>query len=380
VLASRAPDWLAPMPVRAAAGRRPRIGFLSAFFRDSTAGRYFERWITDLPRERFEIVVYHLQPTVDALASRLRTRADVFRHCPWWRPSQLAPQVRGDALDVLVFPELGMDAATFAVAALRLAPRQCVAWGHPVTSGFPTVDVFFTCEEMEPSDGGAHYTESLRTLPGIGTRYAMPQVPPSAPERAELGLPVDGALMLCPQSLFKIHPDDDALLARVLAAVPESRLVLFEGRHPALTDKMGARLALASRDARADAGRIHFVAQRSHDDYLALAGACDVMLDTTRWSGGNTALDALACALPVVALPGRFMRARQSSAMLELAGVPELVARDRDDYVAIAARMAGDRAARDDAAARIRAGRARVFDDAAPIAALADALEEIAAG
>ena len=66
--------------------------------------------------------------------------------------------------------------------------------------------------------------------------------------------------------------------------------------------------------------------------------------------------------------------------MLELAGVPDLVARDRDDYVAIAARIACDRAARDEIAARIREGRARVFDDAAPTAALADALDEIATG
>jgi len=379
VLAARAPQWVEPMAPRVVAGRRPRIGFLSAFFRDGTAGRYFERWITDLPRERFDVFVYHLQPAVDALAMRLRERADEFRHCPRWRLSQLAPRVRADALDVLVYPELGMDATTFGAACLRLAPRQCAAWGHPVTSGLPTIDAFFTCADMEPPEAATHYSETLRPLPGIGTRYAMPPAPAASRDRAQIGLPGDGPLLLCPQSLYKIHPDDDALLARVLAAVSGSRLVLFEGRHPALTAKLAQRLTAACGAAGADPARVHFVAQRSHDDYLAVTASCELMLDTTRWSGGNTALDALACALPIVALPGRFMRARQSAAMLRQAGVPELIARDPDEYVRIAAAAAGDRVAREDLAARLCAGRAQVFDDAAPIAALAEALEEIAA-
>ena len=38
-----------------------------------------------------------------------------------------------------------MDATTFALAALRLAPVQCAGWGHPVTRGLPTIDAMFTC-------------------------------------------------------------------------------------------------------------------------------------------------------------------------------------------------------------------------------------------
>jgi len=96
------------------------------------------------------------------------------------------------------------------------------------------------------------------------------------------------------------------------------------------------------------------------------------MLDTSRWSGGNTSLDAIACGLPVVALPGRLMRARQSAAMLMLAGVDELIAHDMDEYVAIAARIGADRSWRDGVSARLSTGRSRVFDDPAPVAALSD--------
>ena len=288
-------------------------------------------------------LLYALQPGLDHVAERLAARADRFRPCPRFRPSQVAAQIRDDAPDVLVYPELGMDATTFAIAALRLAPLQCAAWGHPVTTGHPTIDVYFTSEPMEPEGADAHYTERLVRLPGIGTRYARPALPERI-GRDVLGLPADVPLFLCPQSLFKIAPDDDLLFARVLAAIPDARLLVFEGRHPKLTAKYRARVEAACAAAGVVlADRMIVRPQCEHDAYLQINQACDAMLDTLRWSGGNTSLDAIACGLPVVTLPGRFMRARQSAAMLTLAGVPELVARDEDDYVRIAAALANER-------------------------------------
>ena len=377
VIAARAPAYLEPVAKPARASAQIRVGFVSSFFRDCTAGRYFEHWATDLPRDRFEVFVYHLQPTIDPLGARISGRADKFHSCPRWRLSQLVSLIRDDAPDVLIYPELGMDATTFALASIPLAPVQCAGWGHPVTSGLPTIDAFFSCASMEPPDAESHYGERLVRLPGIGTRYSMPQAPGDA-DRARWGLPAGATLFFCPQSLFKIHPEDDARWADVLATTQETRLVLFAGRHPALTAKFLARLSGALSARGIDSGeRSHVLPQCTHDDYLRISACCDAMLDTSRWSGGNTALDALACGLPIVALPGRFMRGRQSMAMLEQSGIPELVAKDDHDYVRIAARLAEDRAWRETLAARIREGRGRVFDDPAPVAALAEALEAL---
>jgi predicted O-linked N-acetylglucosamine transferase (SPINDLY family) len=86
------------------------------------------------------------------------------------------------------------------------------------------------------------------------------------------------------------------------------------------------------------------------------------MIDTLHWSGGNSSLDALACGLPVVTLPGAFMRGRQSAGMLDLLGVPELIAADRSAYLGLAARLAGDEVWRRELAARIGAAQSRLFD------------------
>jgi CRISPR-associated protein Csy1 len=226
---------------------------------------------------------------------------------------------------------------------------------------------------MEPSEAASHYTERLVLLPGIGTRYAKPPVPPDA-ARARFGLPETAILFLCPQSHYKIHPENDALFARVLAAVPASRLVLFEGRHPRLTETYLTRLSAALASAGVARDRLIVLRTCPHDDYMRINAVCDAMLDTLRWSGGNTSLDALAAGLPIVTLPGRFMRGRQSAGMLRLIGCDELVAPDWDDYLRIAARLADDRGWRDALSARIVAHADRLFDDPAPISALADFL------
>ena len=372
-----APGWRAPPAPRAGATRRVRVGFASAFFHVGTCGRYFKSWITDLDRDRFEVFVYHLFPGMDAVASAIEHRADSFRSFGGTRarPSVVASVIRADDLDVLVYPELGMDACSFAMASLRLAPRQYVAWGHPVTTGHATIDAFVSCEAMEPRGAEGHYTERLIRLPGIGTRYER-LVLPSDVERASFGFPDDRVLLLCPQSLWKIHPDTDSLFAELLAANREALLLLFNGRHPAMTGQFMRRLertfaqyGLAIRE------HVRVLPQVAHVDYLRINLVCDAMIDTLHWSGGNTSLDALACGLPIVTLPGAYMRGRQSAGMLNLLGTPELVARDRADYLAIAARLVGDARWRRELAGRIRAAQGEVFDAPAAIAPLQALLE-----
>jgi len=360
---SGAPHWHGPLTPRPARGGRVRVGFASAFFHDGTCGRYFRSWITDLDHDRFEVFVYHLFPGMDGVAGAIARRADCFRTFGGSRarPSVVAPAIRDDALDVLVYPELGMDACSFGLAALRLAPRQYAGWGHPVTTGHATIDAFISCAAMEPDGAEAHYAETLVKLAGIGTRYESPVMPDDA-SRDRFALPDDRTLLLCPQSLWKIHPDNDALFAELLHANPGALLVLFAGRHPAITDRFMQRLEREfAQHGVAVRERVRVLPQVAHDDYLRINLACDAMLDTLHWSGGNTSLDALACGLPIVTLPGAYMRGRQSAGMLELMGVSELIARDRTDYLAIARRLVADVAWRHELAARIRGGHGQLF-------------------
>ncbi len=371
-----APGWRAPLRLRPKNGCRVRVGFASAFFHVGTAGRYFRSWLTDLDRERFEVRVYHLYPGLDDIASEIRARADRFVEFGGSRarPSVIAPVIRDDELDVLIYPELGMDHTSFALAALRLAPRQLAGWGHPVTTGHATIDGYVTCGDMEPADADAHYTERLLRLPGIGTNYRRPALPAPVP-RAHFSLPDDRALLLCPQSLFKVHPDNDDLFARVLAANANAVLVMFDGRHPNVTQRFMQRMQAAfERHDVSPKDRMIVLQALPHDDYLRVNLVCDAMLDTLHWSGGNTTLDALACGLPVVTLPGAFMRGRQSAAMLRQVGAEALIATDADDYLRIASRLVDDRAWRARTAQTIRDHLGALFDHQEPVRAFSELL------
>ena len=111
--------------------------------------------------------------------------------------------------------------------------------------------------------------------------------------------------------------------------------------------------------------------------FLALCRSAHVMLDSLHWSGGNTTLEGLAFDVPVVTLPGPFMRGRHSHAMLDILGLAgELSARDPGHYVEIAARLAHDPGFRSRMSAAIRERKHLLFDDAAPIRALEAFLRE----
>ena len=373
IIEGAAPQLYAPIAARRAAGRRIRVGFVSQFFYECTAGNYFKSWVTQLDRAVFETVVYSLNNRPDRVTREIEAASDRFRTVAFSLVG-LANRVRADELDVLIYPELGMNPRVFSLASLRLAPLQCAAWGHPVTSGHENIDVFFSSAAMEPEGAQAQYRERLVTLPGIGTCYPAPSVPDAVP-RAAFGLPEDAILYLFPQSLFKIHPDNDALLVEIAAQEPRATIVMFQSRYEAITRQFVDRLArqFAARGV-APAGRIKLLPNTGHDDYLRINRCCDAMLDSLYWSGGNTSLDALSAGLPLVTMPGALMRGRQSFGMLSLLGLEELAAKNAGDYVAIALRLGREASYREGMRATIAARRGQLFDQEAPIRALEDFL------
>jgi CRISPR-associated protein Csy1 len=360
-------------------GRRIRIGFVSGYFRQCTVGGYFRRWITHLNQTRCETFVFHSSPRRDAMTREIATQTDHFVDLAAFGSLEAcAMRIRAEKPDILIYPELGMDPHSFLLASLRLAPVQCAAWGHPVTSGLPTIDYFLSSRAAEPPDAAAHYHEKLVLLDGLGVSYPRP-ICPHAKNRGDFGLPETKTLYLCPQSLIKLHPDFDPLLVRVLLNDAEGVLVLFEADKPALTGAFLARLRRVFGQHGLDvAQRVVMLPYLRHPDFLAVNRLCDVMLDPPYWSGGNTALDALASGLPIVTFEGRFMRGRQSAAMLRQLGLDQLIAADGEDYVRIAHAVVHDRLWREQVRQQLRERADVLFDQAGAIASLERFLLQVA--
>ena len=174
--------------------------------------------------------------------------------------------------------------------------------------------------------------------------------------------------------------DNDAPFIELLGRDPQALIVFFEGQATGQTLAFGRRLEQALRRRNVPPRQqFKFLPRLPRDQFLNVMGISDVMIDTLRWSGGNTTLDVLASALPIVTLEGRFMRGRQTAAMLRILGIEELIATDEEQYVALALRVGSDATYRAELSARIRNSLPKLIDRREPIAALGRALERIAA-
>ena len=368
--AAALPQFMESIPPRSVAGRRIRVGYVSHYFREHTVSYYFNGWIAHADRDRFETFVYHIDPITDAVSTALASACDRYRPLSGLIPA-MAQAIRHDALDILVYPEIGMHPKHMWLAALRLAPVQCAAWGHPVTTGLASMDYYLSADATEPPDASDHYAESLVRLSGIGICSASATLP-SDGTREQFGLPADRPLYLCSQSLFKVHVEMDDLLAQLAARDPSGLILFFEDAKPDFTQVFRQRLEarFSARGLSLDR-HARFLPRTNHADYLRINRLCDLMLDTLHWSGGRTSLDALACGLPVVTLPGRFSRGRQTYGMLRELDLPELIATDAEDYVARVAALGRDRKRRHVLSQEIiRRGRGTIFDNPRPVRSL----------
>lgn len=357
------------------AGAPLRIGFISRHFSNHTITRLTQGIIAKLSRERFTTVVLSLGRHQGEIAAALRRDADEFREISS-EPALAREALAAADLDVLYFADLGMDPLTYALAFQRTAPVQCVTWGHPVTSGIPTVDYFISSELLEPEDAADHYSEQLvrlRTLPVYYYRPVAPKIPKG---RGAFDLPADAHVYLCPQSLFKLHPDFDMLLASILARDPQARIVFVASRHAAWNEQLQRRF---SRTLGALASRVQFVPPQNHADFLSLLLACDVMLDPLHFGGGNTTYEAFALGVPIVTLPADHMRGRVTAACYRKMEITDCTASSSAEYVDLAVRLACDKPYRDSIAAKIHDASDVLFEDEQAIAELEDFFERAVA-
>ena len=127
------------------------MGIVSAhIFSHSVWHALVRGWLEHLSSRDFELHVFYVGPLADSETRWAQSKAFKLHHAlgPWQR---FAEAISASSLDAIIYPEVGIDAATLRLAALRLAPIQLAAWGHPITTGLPTLDGFITAAAFEPA-------------------------------------------------------------------------------------------------------------------------------------------------------------------------------------------------------------------------------------
>src|SRR5450631_2062236 len=337
IMAAKYPTPVLPRPPDR---KQPiRLGIVSGFFRQHSNWKIPIRgWLKMLDRERFWVSGYYTSDERDGETDAAAAMCDRFVQGPLrldaWRRTIL-----DDAPHVLVYPEIGMDKVSAQLASQRLAAVQCASWGHPVTSGFPTIDCFLSSDLMEPANAADHYSERLVRLPNLSIYYEPSDIAPAGIDRRELGLRAGAVVYWCCQSVPKYLPQFDKVFARIAAEVPFCQFAFIEfGGGKGVTELFRARLDRAfSAVGLTAADHCVFLSRLAPDRFAAAIGQCDVVLDSIGWSGCNSILESLVYNLPIVTMACEMMRGRHTAAILEMMDVRTTTVRTIDEYVSMAA-------------------------------------------
>lgn len=384
------PEVVPPIrgPLRPRSDGRLRVGFLSAYFRDHTIGRLNLGRIQHLDRTKFEVTVLAATGRQDDLTSAFRSAAD--RYCTLPRDVETARQTIVDQdLDVLVFADVGMDSLTSTLAWSRMAPVQCATWGHPETTGSSHMDYFLSSDLLEIPDADTHYSERLVRLPLLATYFERPiltlddltqdraagaiAAPITRKHRnaiaADLGLTSANRRYVCPQTLFKAHPDFDCLLSGILSADPQAEIVLIEGRVQHWTNCLQRRF---ERTLPEGCRRVRIIPAMPREAFLKLLACADVVLDTPHFGGGHSSYEALAVGTPVVTWPRDFLRSRITQALYKKMNSDQLIVSDEQSYIALATKLANKDSYRNRVSRRILNACSILFEDPAEVRGLDD--------
>lgn len=304
------------------------------------------RW---LDRSRFHITCINTRPIEDEVSAHLRTLADDWRHWSQRQPAELASLLAGLRPDMLI--ELNGLTEGHSLAALthRPAPIQGSYIGYPAATGLSCIDFRLADAATEPltvaeAEGGS--TERIIHIPECFSCYAPPTSPPPLRSRSPGAPPTLGSF----NQVFKLTDPTIAAWARILKSVPDAILRL---KSRGLERDCG-RAALADRFAAAgvDLARLHMQGWTAAPaDHLDQYNDIDVALDTWPYNGTTTTCEALLMGVPVVTMAGApgprgTVASRVGSSLLKAAGFPDFVAASEDQYVALAAKLLRDCAAR----------------------------------
>jgi predicted O-linked N-acetylglucosamine transferase (SPINDLY family) len=316
--------------------RRLRIGYVSPDFTSHVVGRNVWPLLRNHEHSSFDITLYANLSPGDAMSGHFQKCADRWQGIAGWPDDRVADRVRQDGIDILVDLALHTANNRLMVFARKPAPVQVTFAGYPGTTGLSAIDYRLTDPNLDPPDlSGDNYAEQSYRLPHIFWCYDPqgdePEVAPPAALR-------NGFITFgCLNNFCKVNDEVLGLWAKVLGAAEASRLLLLakQGSHRQQTLDFLAQRGIA-------AERVEFVSPLPRSEYLALYHCIDIGLDTFPYNGHTTSLDSFWMGVPVVTLVGRTVVGRAGHSQSTNLGLAWLTATTPEEYIRIAADLAGD--------------------------------------
>lgn len=324
------------------AGRRLRLGIVSPdFHMQHPVNIFMQPILREIDRSRFEVFLYFTGSAQDEQTALARQRVEHWVEAASYNDLQLAKRIDNDQIDVLLELSGHTNHNRLAMVAKRVAPVQISYLGYPGSTGVPNIDYMIGDPVVTPEYDDTLCSEKVLRLPGTVFCYAPEEnypLPDFAAKMAQRPITFTSF-----NNISKLTNHTLRLWARVLDAVPESRLLL---KAPSFGDPQAIAIYRDRLTALGvDPARLEFRGPVGLDLMMAEYADADIALDTVPYNGGTTSLQAMWMGVPVIALKGHHFVSRMGASFMQAAGLNEWVAQSDEEYIDIAQRMASDKSA-----------------------------------
>ena len=318
--------------------RRLRVGYVSADIKDHSATKVFGGMLTRFDRAQFEVFAYsNFKGQDDRSTEFFKQHVTVWRSVVGLSDDAAAKMIREDEIDILVDLSGHSAGNRLLVFARKPAPIQITAWGYASGTGMRAMDVFFSDPVMVPPDEKHYFSEEVRYLPCvIGAFYNDP-----FPDVDELPALSEGVITFGTLNrLTKLSPEACLVWAKVLLAIPNSRLLLKspESQDAATRERIVGHFTKAGVSAK----RIVMQGGSSWHEHMRAYNQIDIALDPFPHGGGVTSLESLMMGVPVLTQLWPTMPGRVSASIMTVLGLSDWIAGTSEEYVDLAVRKAQD--------------------------------------
>jgi protein O-GlcNAc transferase len=329
--------WLnAPDPDRSL-----RVGLVSGDFGYHPVGYFLDSILSALASQastRLELIAYSNDARTDALTERIKACCRSWHSAVGLSDAQLAQLIRDDGIDILIDLSGHTEHNRLPMFAWKPAPVQASWLGYFATTGVAAMDYLIADPWTLPESEEAHFTEKIQRLPETYLCFTPPDMDIAVSPLPAL---INGHITFgCFNTLSKMNDTVVALWARVLHAVPQSRLFLKAKHLDSPSVQQSVLERFSSHGITADRLMLEGAAPRA--ELLEAYRRVDIALDPFPYPGGTTSIEALWMGVPVLTLMGDRFLSHIGESILQNAGLPEWVAADADGYVARAVSHASD--------------------------------------
>ena len=112
-------------------------------------------------------------------------------------------------------------------------------------------------------------------------------------------------MQFCSQSLFKIRPDFDLVIKKILAKDKNAKILFIKDKNQIFNKRLFERI---KKNVQFNTDRIFFLDQLTEEDFINQCGSASVLLDPLYFGSGNSFYESMFYGTPTVTMPNNSLK------------------------------------------------------------------------